>query len=303
MKLLVTGAWKATEEQIQSLRGLGHELLFLPQETAPLPCTYEAIEGVICNGLFLSHPIEKFINLRYIQLTSAGLDRVPMDYVTSHHIEIHNARGVYSAPMAEHAVGGVLTLYHRLHDFHTFQTEHKWQKIRDLEELTGKTVLILGCGNVGTECAKRFSCFGCRVIGVDVVVRDDDNYQEMFQLEKLDKCLPTADIVVLTLPLTNETRNLLDARRLSLLKERAVVVNIARGAVVDQTALSSELKTSRLRAVLDVFEEEPLPSDNPLWNLPNVVLTPHNSYVGDGDAKRLAALIFANLEQKRGRQH
>ena len=306
MRLLVTGAWKATEEQLQDIRELGHELLFLPQETDSLPCPYEAIEGVICNGLFLSHPIENFTSLRYIQLTSAGFDRVPMAYVQAHRIEIHNARGVYSIPMAEHAVGGVLTLYRRLHDFHTFQTERKWQKIRDLEELNGKTVLILGCGNVGTECAKRFVAFGCRVIGVDVAVRNDVNYQEMLPLEQLDACLPTADIVVLTLPLTNETRHLLDARRLSLLKERAVVVNIARGAVVDQGALFSELKTSRLRAVLDVFEEEPLPSDNPLWNLQNVVLTPHSSFIGDGDAKRLAALVLANLEQNgqnNGRQH
>ena len=303
MRLLITGAWKATEDQLQAIRKLGHELVFLPQETAPLPCPYKAIEGAVCNGLFLSHPIEKFTHLRYIQLTSAGFDRVPMDHVHAHRIEIHNARGVYSIPMAEHAVAGILTLYRRLHDFHGFQTEHKWQKIRDLEELHGKTALILGCGSVGTECAKRFAAFGCRVIGVDVAVRRDDNYHEMLPLEKLDASLPTADIIVLTLPLTDDTRHLLDARRLSLMKDHAVVVNIARGAVVDQDALSSDLKSNRLRAVLDVFEEEPLPGGNPLWDLPNVVLTPHNSFVGDGDAKRLATLILANLERNNGIQH
>ena len=160
----------------------------------------------------------------------------------------------------------------------------------------GLNIVIVGCGNVGTECAKRFAAFGCRVVGVDIVVRKDENYDDMLPLEQLDDSLPMADIVVLTLPLTDETRHLLDARRLALLKDRAVVVNIARGAVVEQGALADELSTGRLRAVLDVFEEEPLPEDSILWNLPNVVLTPHNSFIGDGDANRLAAVILQNLE-------
>ena len=295
MKLLITGAWKATDEQLDAIRKLGHDIVLQPQEADPLVCPAEDVEGVIGNGLFLYHPIEKFLKLRYIQLTSAGFDRVPMDYIKSHGIEIHNARGVYSIPMAEHAVTGVLTLYRRFHDFHDFQKECNWQKIRDLEELNGKMVVIVGCGNVGTECAKRFATFSCRVTGVDIVVREDDNYRQMLPLKQLDDCLPTADIVILTLPLTDETRHLLDARRLSRLKDHAVIVNIARGAVVEQNALGKELISNRLRAVLDVFEEEPLSKDSAHWNLPNVVLTPHNSFIGDGDAQRLADVIKQNL--------
>lgn len=296
MKLLITGAWKATNEQLESVRQLGHDIVLQPQEANPLVCPAEDVEGIIGNGIFLYHPIEKFLNLRYIQLTSAGFDRVPMDYVKSHGIEIHNARGVYSIPMAEHAVAGVLTLCRRFHEFHESKKEHKWQKIRDLEELNGKTAVILGCGSVGTECAKRFAAFGCHVIGVDIVVRQDENYEQMIPLEQLDDCLPMADIVVLTLPLTDETRHLMNARRLALLKDHAVVVNIARGAVVEQNSLINELSSGRLRAVLDVFEEEPLPEDSILWKLPNVVVTPHNSFIGDGDAQRLATVILGNLE-------
>ena len=295
MKLLITGAWKATDEQLDAIRKLGHDIVLQPQEADPLVCPAEDVEGVIGNGLFLHHPIEKFLKLRYIQLTSAGFDRVPMDYIKSHGIEIHNARGVYSIPMAEHAVTGVLTLYRRFHDFYDFQKDHNWQKIRDLEELNDKKVVIVGCGNVGTECAKRFAALGCHVIGVDIVVREDVNYRQMLPLKQLDDSLPTADIVILTLPLTDETRHLLDARRLSLLKDHAVVVNIARGAVIEQNALANELTSNRLRAVLDVFEEEPLSKDSSFWNLPNVVVTPHNSFIGDGDAQRLANVIEQNL--------
>lgn len=296
MKLLVTGAWKATAEQLDALRGLGHEIVFQQQEKDPLVCPYEEVEGVVCNGLFLSHSIEKFTSLRYIQLTSAGFDRVPMDYVKAHGIEIHNARGVYSVPMAEHAIAGVLALYRRLHDFRAFQQQRSWEKLRDLEELNGKSVLILGCGSVGTECARRFAAFNCRVIGVDVVSFTPDRvFQEFHLLNELDALLPQADVIVLTLPLTDETRKLLDTRRLALLKDRAVVVSISRGAVIDQAALQKEIASNRLRAVLDVFDNEPLDEASQLWTSPNAIVTPHVSFVGNHNPDRLAKVILENL--------
>ena len=94
MKLLITGAWKCTSEQLNQIETMGHSVIFMQNEKDELPCLYEEVEGVICNGLFLHHSIEKFTSLRYIQLTSAGFDRVPMDYVQAHGIAIHNARGV-----------------------------------------------------------------------------------------------------------------------------------------------------------------------------------------------------------------
>ena len=295
MRLLVTGAWQATPEQLARLREMGHEVVLQPQERDALACMPAEIEGVVCNGLFLSHPIEHFAKLRYIQLTSAGFDRVPMDYVTAHGIEIHNARGVYSIPMAEFAIAGVLQLYKQAECFRENQRQRRWEKRRDLRELSGKTVLVVGCGSVGTECARRFRAFGCQVNGVDLYPRDDDNFQAIRNLAELDNFVAAADIVVLTLPLTTETRGLFGARRLALLKPGAILVNIARGAVVDQKALAEQLDHLG-GAVLDVFEDEPLPADSPLWDAPKVLVTPHNSFVGDGNAARLAEVIFVNLE-------
>jgi len=108
MRLLVTGAWSDAQAHLPQLQAMGHETVFLQQEGDALPCEPQWVEGVICNGLFLHHPIAQFSNLRYIQLTSAGFDRVPMAYIRQKGIEIHNAAGVYSAPMAEFAVSGVL---------------------------------------------------------------------------------------------------------------------------------------------------------------------------------------------------
>lgn len=291
MNLLITGAWAGAKENIRNIEQMGHSVCFLQFEKDELPCSFDWVEGIIGNGIFLFHPIEQFQNLRYIQLTSAGFDRVPMDYIENHHIEIHNARGVYSIPMAEFAVTGVLYLYKQMRFFSENQVKHEWEKHRGLLELNGKTVCIVGCGSVGTECAKRFKVFGCHIVGLDLFPRQDDFYERMVHLNFLDDELPHADIVVLSLPLTAETRHMMNQERLTLLKKSAVLVNIARGAVMDTDALMEHISEIG-GAVLDVFEDEPFDEASPLWNMKNVVITPHNSFVGDGNRKRLDKVIM-----------
>ena len=303
MKLLITGAWQDAKNHFEEIKALGHEIFFMQWEKDELPCEYDDVEGVICNGLFLNHPIEKFTNLRYIQLTSAGFDRVPMEYIKEHSIEIHNARGVYSIPMAEFAVGGVLQLYKQSGFFAENQKQHKWEKHRGMLELCGKTVCIVGCGSVGTECAKRFKAFGCKIIGVDITVRCDENYDDMVLLSDLDNVLSQSDVIVLTLPLTDVTRHIINADRLSAVKETAVLVNIARGAVIDTNALIETLQREKLGgAVLDVFEEEPLNEDSPLWDMENVIVTPHCSFIGENNSIRINDTIIKSItELSKGR--
>lgn len=297
MKLLITGAWQGASEQINKIKSAGHQVFFMQNEKDELPCLYEEVEGVICNGLFLYHAIEKFTSLRYVQLTSAGFDRVPMDYVEARKIKIYNARGVYSIPMAEFAISGVLQLYKQSKFFYKNQINSVWEKRRDLLELNGKRVCIIGSGNVGTECAKRFKAFGCKVVGVDLFLRDDENYEKIYPLESLDDCLIGSDVVILTLPLTEKTKGLINKSRFDKMKDNAVLVNVARGAVVEEKALLDALDNKLLGAVLDVFESEPLSSDNPLWKKENVIITPHNSFVGDGNNERLTEVILKNLQE------
>ena len=196
MNLLVTGAWGNAKEYFSEIEEMGHTVKFLQYEKDSLPCEYDWVEGVICNGLFLYHPIKRFSKLKYIQLTSAGYDRIPMDYVNKCKIGIYNARGVYSIPMAEYAISGVLQLYKQAIFFRENQNAHSWKKHRGLMELSGKTVCIVGCGSVGTECAKRFLAFDCKVIGIDVNLRRDKNFNSIFLLEELDRVLPLVDILV-----------------------------------------------------------------------------------------------------------
>lgn len=295
MNLLITGAWQDAEANIEKIKKMGHTILFCQYEWDEVPCEYEWIEGVICNGLFLYHPIEKFVNLKYVQLTSAGFDRVPIDYIKKNEIVIYNARGVYSIPMAEYAVCGVLNIYKRMSHFRKKQQEHKWEKDRNLLELFKKTVCIIGCGNVGTECAKRFRAFGCKVIGINRNVRKDMNYDKIVEMGEIESYLSKADVIILAVPLLQETRNLMDKKKLALLKKGAIIVNISRGEIIEQSALETMLREEKCNAVLDVFSVEPLDKRSVLWDMDNVIMTPHNSFIGDNNSIRLQRLVLKNL--------
>lgn len=298
MFLLVTGALKCSEKFLQDLQSLNYRVAFLQNESDALPCDYSDVEAVICNGLFLYHSIEKFTNLKYIQLTSAGFDRVPMEYVSKHGIKIYNARGVYSIPMAEFAVCGVLDIYKQSRFFANNQSKHLWDKHRDLLELCGKTVCIIGCGNVGYECAKRFSAFGTTVVGVDIARPTLEIYDHFFNFDNITEAIKISDIIVLTLPLTDKTKNIFDNKMFENFKKNSILVNISRGAIVNQFDLISALQNGQLAgAVLDVFETEPLCADSPIWDMQNVILTPHNSFVGEGNNDRLYKVILDNLRR------
>lgn len=301
MNLLITGAFSCTEEQINEIKKLGHEVVFMQYEKDELPCEYSWVQGIIGNGIFLFHPIEKFTSLKFIQLTSAGFDRVPMDYVKEKGIRIFNARGVYSIPMAEFALCGVLALYKKMDFFLRNQKEHRWDKHRGVLELYSKNVLVVGAGNVGQECAKRFTAMGCTVYGADIYPVQSEAFIEVLPMTELDNLLAEADVVILTLPLTDETRYLFNKSKFDKMKNGSVLVNISRGAVVNTNDLIDALNQSLGGAVLDVFETEPLDENNPLWDMPNTIITPHNSFVGEGNSKRLFECVHKNLLELGGK--
>jgi len=248
----------------------------------------------VCYRFFLFNEIERFPALKYIHTTSSGIDHMPLDYIRSHGITLCNARGVYSEPMAEYALCSVLRFYRGAELLRARQAAHRWETCRELRELSGKQVTILGAGSVGTECAKRFSVMGCRCVGLCRHPEEGAaHYAAQLHVDRLDEVLPETDILLLTLPLTDETRGIMDARRFSLLKEGAVLVNIARGPVADTNAMLAALKSGRLSgAAVDVFDEEPLPEDSPLWDTENLIITPHNSFIGEHNPRRMFALIY-----------
>lgn len=297
MKILLTGAFRYTSEQLSALHALGAEIVFVQEEREPLGIDVQDIEAVVCNSLFLYNDIAAFQSLKLIQATSAGLDRLPLDYIRQRQIALFNARGVYSVPMAEFAVLGTLQIYKHSFTFFGNQQKGIWQKQRTLAELTGKRVLLIGTGSVGAACAKRFAAFDAEVVGVDAIVTRQPFYEAIYPIAALEQQVREADVVILTLPLTEQTRGMFGEHLLTQMKPTAVLVNLARGALVDENALIARLSSGKLGgAALDVFAEEPLSSESPLWHMENVIVTPHNSFVSDKTDERLFALIYAHLQ-------
>jgi phosphoglycerate dehydrogenase-like enzyme len=306
MNLLLTGAFKYTKGQLDSIQDLGYEITFVQDERVSLSEANQnidiaSIDVVVCNSLFLYNDITQFKSLKFIQLTSAGMDRVPLDYIKNHGIHIVNARGVYSIPMAEWVVLKILEIYKNSRHFYKAQSERKWQKRRDLLELAGKTAAIIGLGNVGIEIAKRLSAFSVYVIGVDNRLLDpaeNDLVNELCVPDEIDKVLNKSDIVILTLPLTDQTRHMMNKYRFEAMRDSSILVNVSRGGVINETDLIEALQGNKFFGVaLDVFEEEPLNQDSPLWDFDNVIITPHNSFVSDKVNERLFKLIIKNLNE------
>ena len=298
MRAIVTGALQATAADLAALEALGLTVTVHPDERAAVEDP-EQYEIAVCNNLFGFHDLDAFPNLKYIQLTAAGLDRLPLARIRQKGIELRNAAGVYSIPMAEFALWGVLELYKQGRFFAENQRLHRWEKHRSLRELSGKTVLIVGCGSVGSECARRFAAFGCRCIGVARTERQQPFFDCVHPMSDLPALLPGADITVLALPLTEETWHLFDAAMFARMKADSVLVNLSRGAVVEENALLRALDGTLSGAVLDVFETEPLPGSSPLWEKETVILTPHNSFVGEHNHTRMMETVIRNLNQWR----
>lgn len=295
MNVLVTGAFQLNSEELAALKAAGHQVCVHPDERDPVEHP-EQYEAVICNGLFLYNPIENFTDLRLIQLTSAGLDRVPLDYIRAHGIELHNATGVYSVPMAEWTVMRILELYKNADGLYANQAIHRWEKDRSWQELAGKTACIIGFGAYGRETAKRLKAFDVHVLAVNRTKRKSPWIDEFYPLTQIDEAMTQADIIILAIALTDETCHLIDKNHLARLKPEAILVNAARGGLVDESALLEALKSGQLAgAALDVFEEEPLSDNSRLWDVPKLLISSHNSFVGTRNHLRLLECIIANL--------
>lgn len=298
MNLLLTGCFNYTESQKQKLASLGYRIYFMQQEKEALPLAATELDATVCNGLFLSHNIEEFSRLKFIQLTSAGFDRVPVDYIKTKDIVLQNARGVYSVPMAEWALFRVLEHYKQGWFFKNEQENHRWTKHRGLRELSGSRVAVVGAGNVGLEVAKRFGALGCHVTGFDIHTNNTPFFDEMALTTSLLECIGAYDVVVITAPLLPSTRGLISCDVMKGMKENATLVNIARGGLIDQDALAKVLcERKDLFAALDVFENEPLEADSPLWRMDNVAISPHNSFVSDRNNERMFDVMYQNLKK------
>lgn len=268
------------------------EVVLVRDEPAPLP---DLADVDLVVPLFRIRPslLELLAGppgrLRVIQTLGAGVDwlvgKVPAQ------VSVHNARGIYDGPLAEWVVGAILAMQRGHIQSRDQQARAAWEFFEP-NELAGRRVVILGMGSIGTAIADRLRPFGVDIVGVGRTARPG-----LRALADLDALLPTADILVVMLPLTTETHGLLDARRLALLRDGTLLVNAGRGRTIDTDAFTRELESGRLRAALDVVDPEPLPADHPLWALPNVLITPHMA--GDSPSTTIRCIELAGDQIRR----
>jgi phosphoglycerate dehydrogenase-like enzyme len=237
---------------------------------------------LVCSGLWHDELLEGAPKLRFVQSVAAGTDMFPKDLLASHGIRLASARGVNAGAVSDHAMGFMLALVRKLPEARDNQTRHVWRGMGKTlsereDELSGKTVVVVGLGAIGDRIAKLSKAFDMRVVGIR---RDPSagsgHADEVHGLDELATVLPEADFVVLACPLTSETANIINEATLTLMKPTAYLVNVGRGGCVDESALAAALCEGRIAgAAIDVAAEEPLPQESPVWDLPNILITPH----------------------------
>lgn len=237
---------------------------------------------LVCSGLWRNDLPQIAPKLRFVQSASAGTDQYDRAVMKAAGIRLASGQGVNANAVSEHAIALLLALLRRIPEARDNQAKHFWRGMmgdfsKREDEAGGKTAVVVGLGRIGGRIARLCKALGMNVVGVrQNVAGGPEGADEVHSFRDLKALLPRADFLILACPLTEETRNLVDAAALAALKPTAQVINVARGRVVDEPAIIAALREGRIAgAGLDVTAEEPLPGDSPLWDMPNVLITPH----------------------------
>ena len=242
--------------------------------------------------------ISEYKSLKWIQYLMAGYDGVNLELLKQNDIIFCNAQDIFSKSIAEDVFTKIFYFNRNVKYYIESMKEGKWEPIKEEPELTGSTILILGVGSIGKELAKRFKAFETYVIGYRSQQKMEEYFDEIITDEgSLIAALKEADYVILALPLNENTKYFFNKDKLQFMKSTALLINVARGQVINQEDLIKALEQKKIRgAGLDVLDPEPLPPDHILWKLDNVYITPHNASSSPYMRDRLYEMILMNLE-------
>ena len=290
---------EAQKERILALAGEA-EIIFAPQNEV----TDEMLmKAQVVFGNLPADMLKKAPHLQWLQLNSAGADAYTKPGALASSVQLTNAVGAYGLTVSEHMLALLFAMNRRLMEYHENQQKNLWKPMGEVKSVEGSTVLILGTGNIGGDFARKVKAMGAYTIGVrrnaSVCL---DSVDEMHGMADLDTLLPRADVVAVVLPLSPETKGLLNKERLLKMKKDALLINVGRGPIVDTQALLDVMKEGHLGgAALDVTDPEPLPADHPLWQQERVIITPHvaGSFYLPETKNRVISIFLENLQKFR----
>ncbi|MBC6435544.1 D-2-hydroxyacid dehydrogenase [Nostoc sp. HG1] len=244
----------------------------------------------------LHRVLESAPQLRWHHAPNAGVNHIITPKYIERNLILTNGAGVHAIPIAEFVIAYMLSYAKQLSKLHQQQTQHRWQKGLPIQELLDKTLLIIGAGGIGQEIASRAKAFGMRIFGSRRHPQPLPNFDKVVGADEWKALLGESDYVVIATPLTWDTKGMIDAEVLRLMRKSAYLINIARGAIVDEFALVKALEDGEIAgAAIDTVFTEPLPPENPLWSLPNVFITPHCSSNSPRVKERSLALFLDNF--------
>jgi len=242
--------------------------------------------------------------LRWIHSTAAAVHQLMSPELRASDVIVTNARSVHGPVVAEHTIALMFALAKRLPAAVRYQQQHVWAQEQIAyqhphpSELAGSTLGLIGYGAIGSEIARSSLALGMRVVVVRQHPQKPSGVEQSLGLDRLDEVIPQSDFLVLAAPLTEKTRHIINAERLARMKPEAYLINVARGALIDEAALAEVLRNRRIGgAALDVFDHEPLATNSPLWELDNLLITPHTAATSDKMWERHYALIEENLRR------
>ena len=237
-------------------------------------------------------------NLKWIMVASAGVEKMPHKAIIEKGVIVSNVRGIHKTPMSESVLAHLLALKRSLPEIYKNQRSSNWNRRIRSSELAGSTALILGPGAIGSEIGRLLQAFGVKTLGCNRSGNPVDHIEEIILFKDILQALPKADLIISILPSTEETKNLFGAEHFKAMKPSAIFMNFGRGDLVQDEVLLEALKNDEFAyAVLDVFENEPLPAEHPYWGMENVIVSPHVSSHSGQYVERTLDIFIPNLKQ------
>ena len=273
-----------TGEVVQSYKNFQEAKSILPEA-----------EIVISWGNFSGDMLKECKKLKWLFILNAGLEKLPFIELEEKGVLV-NAGRVHGTQMAEHGFGIMIAFNRQLHQYIRNQQQKSWKHYKPMTQLAGKTLCIIGAGSIGREFANKAKAFDMKVIGLKKHKEALEHFDEVWEMDQLYKALGLADYIVLLTPLTEETYHLIGQKEFSAMKPECIFINMSRGDTVDEAALIDTLGKGYIAgAGLDVFHQEPLPETSPLWEMENVILTPHSSALVPDMMDSLVAVFIKSL--------